>query len=85
MALLDAIQAIQFLIENEDAQIIDLICKSKTSVELIMKFLRSENAEHHGPSIKVLGHVFSSDNEDHINVFLCHGVLDAINALMHEH
>ena len=76
------VYSIQQLIENEDDNIIDQICQNQNITVLITDFLKSSLEEENQPTIKVIGHILSSSNPQNIDIYLFHGVLDAINNLV---
>ena len=76
---------LNYLLEQDNEQLITLICQGPETIDLIINFMKSGLDSECSPALKAAGNICSSANSENIDLMLFHGLLDALDIMLDEH
>lgn len=82
LSMQDALWAISYLCQDSDDQFITQICQSKTMVQTLIYYMKSDLVEEHTPALRTIGNILTSDTPENIDLFIFHDGLSALNGMM---
>lgn len=79
---LDLLKCIMFLLEVDNDELTNAICKGKNTLRMIVNFLKSPLDEEIKTALKCVGQVLASDSNENVDCLLFEGVLDVFYNLL---
>jgi hypothetical protein len=82
LSMQDALWAISYLLQDCDDGFVTQVCQGKTMIQNLIRYMKSHLIEEYTPSLRAVGNILTSSSPENVDLFIFHGGLDALNAMM---